>query len=363
MRALFVALVGVGLAVASCSNTDPTRDGGSSGDSSTAGDSHPSGEAGQGGGSMMQTGGAPSVGDAGAPAAGIGGAATSDGGSAAEPVYRPMPNPASAGLPNPAAYDLATPGVVRDELTSLVWQRVMPDELQMLAQIDAACDDLELAGASDWRVPSRLELLSLVDFTALVPPAIDSQAFPGGPHDDAPFWTSSPTADEAASGMSLVQHWVLSFYSGRLFTSGTKVVEGNVRCVRGEPWAPDYVPGQDAAVGTVFDKTTGLTWQQRAPAELASLADALAYCANLQLGEHEDWRAPSIKELQMTFDDSLEEPALNTELFPGGTLTPAPRFFWSSSLDAQGKPWAVSAESGIASAQDATLEQNVRCVR
>jgi hypothetical protein len=51
---------------------------------------------------------------------------------------------------------LATPGVVRDELTSLVWQRVMPDELQMLAHVDAACEGLELAGSSDWCVPSNL---------------------------------------------------------------------------------------------------------------------------------------------------------------------------------------------------------------
>ena len=102
-----------------------------------------------------------------------------------------MPNPASTGLPNPSDYTDQSDGTVRDNVTGLVWQKAVDATTQKLTW-DAAksyCAALPLAGRT-WRLPTRIELLSIVDFTR-VGPAINAQAFPSVPG-GAYHWTSSP---------------------------------------------------------------------------------------------------------------------------------------------------------------------------
>ena len=92
-----------------------------------------------------------------------------------------MPNPVSAALPNPSAYADLGDGTVQDKVTGLLWQKAIDATTQKLVWQDAKsyCAALPLAGHT-WRLPTRIELLSIVDFTR-VGPAIDSKAFPGVP--------------------------------------------------------------------------------------------------------------------------------------------------------------------------------------
>ena len=166
--------------------------------------------------------------------AGEGGAAGEEGGSAgqAEGPARfepwalwPMPNAASAGLPNPASYDTATPDVVLDKVTGLVWQARVPPSTQTWAGAKAYCASLVLAGFRDWRLPSRIELISIVDYTIAAPgPVIDAAAFPDTPN--TLFWTAS---SEALYGTT--RAWYVEFDNGFAFTEATDI-EYNVRCVR-----------------------------------------------------------------------------------------------------------------------------------
>ena len=102
----------------------------------------------------------------------------------------PMPNPASLpGLPHPANYDTSTPGVVTDKVTGLMWQRSVDPGTYTWADAKTYCANLALAGFSDWRLPTRIELVSLLDFTVASGPMIDVSAFPDTPNTN--FWTSS----------------------------------------------------------------------------------------------------------------------------------------------------------------------------
>jgi hypothetical protein len=135
----------------------------------------------------------------------------------------PMPNPASTSLPNPSSYDIhADKGVVTDKVTKLMWQRnAAPGEYTWEAA-KTYCAELEHAGFDDWRLPTRIELVSLVDFTT-TSPAIDTDAFPDTPSDV--FWSSSPWAGSPSYA------WDVHFHNG--YTNGGGVSGTyRVRCVR-----------------------------------------------------------------------------------------------------------------------------------
>ena len=66
---------------------------------------------------------------------------------------------------------------VTDDVTGLQWQRAeAPAPLDWWDARDY-CVGLELAGHDDWRLPSRVELVSLLDYGGL-DPTIDQDAFP-----------------------------------------------------------------------------------------------------------------------------------------------------------------------------------------
>ena len=135
-----------------------------------------------------------------------------------------MPNVRLPGLPNPHSYETQTPGVVVDRVTGLSWQRNLPDKFYTFEAAERQCAGLELAGHRDWRLPSRIELVSLLD-TTRIQPSIDMAAFPGTPIDW--FWTASPAADNPAAA------WYVYFYFGYPKTDD-RTNSFSVRCVRSE---------------------------------------------------------------------------------------------------------------------------------
>lgn len=134
-----------------------------------------------------------------------------------------MPNPASAGLPNPASYDTSAPDVVIDKVTGLMWQSAV-DKRGAITWVDgdAYCAHLTAGGHSDWRLPTEIELLSIVDYTKSEP-AIDTDAF--GLTPSASFWSSSTLVGAPSFARDV------DFEYG--FAGNRKKSEWNmVRCVR-----------------------------------------------------------------------------------------------------------------------------------
>jgi len=135
-----------------------------------------------------------------------------------------MPNPASANLPNPSSYSVdSASDIVTDLVTKLMWQRTLQAPALSFAEASAYCDSLNYGGFSDWRLPSRIELVSLVDFTRSNP-AIDPTAFPDVKM--TIFWTSSPKVSFAMSDA-----WTVDFASGATSAADLGTVL-QVRCVR-----------------------------------------------------------------------------------------------------------------------------------
>ncbi len=72
---------------------------------------------------------------------------------------------------------------------------------------------------------------------------------------------------------------------------------------------------QDKGDDTVSDLVTGLMWQQTPTTESFAWEDALAYCESLSLADHEDWRAPSLKEMFSISDFGTGWPYIDREYF------------------------------------------------
>jgi len=97
----------------------------------------------------------------------------------------PMPNSqadVTAGAPNLESYTDNGDGTVTDNVTGLMWQQVVPSATYTWANAVAYCPTLALAGHSSWRLPSRIELESIVDF-GQSSPSINGTYFPSTPKD------------------------------------------------------------------------------------------------------------------------------------------------------------------------------------
>jgi hypothetical protein len=277
-----------------------------------------------------------------------------------------MPNPASTGLPNPALYDTSGAGIVADTVTGLLWQKVSGTATFTSKEAGPHCATLTLGGFTDWRVPTVVELVSILDFTS--PQGLDPHGFAGETGDL--YWTSStlPPHKEFSVG------WTVAFGSRSESTFVVSPVDiFKVRCVRaGESPAPRCTARSQRYVvradGLVLDAITGLVWQRDVAATGLSWTAAKAFCD----GRAGGFRLPSLDELHTIVDYETVAPAFDPLVFPNvpisseGPIQPnvAKSYFWTSSpVEGQaGTAWIVDFQSGQTFAPMIASPQHVRCV-
>jgi Protein of unknown function (DUF1566) len=268
-----------------------------------------------------------------------------------------MPNPASTHLPNPASYADNGDGTIKDNVTGLTWQKDVAST-QAFAWTDAQtyCAGLTLAGRT-WHLPTRIELLSIVDSTKT--PAIDAP-FPSPPGGKF-HWTSTPWVVSQITTKPQ-DAWMVNFSDGGLDSNAAaQTATEYARCVSSPavtPLAnPHYV---QVAAGEVQDVYTQLVWAQASHTTAVSQADAATFCSGLALNGHA-WRLPSVSELSTLVDDNPNinkvSPAIDQCVFAD---TPANQYYMSSSSLGT-SPWALNYEDGFTNHSQTT--GFVRCVR
>lgn len=143
--------------------------------------------------------------------------------------------------------------------------------------------------------------------------------------------------------------------AGRLHATGqTRCYDSAREIPCPSPGEPFY--GQDANYaagpmsfadngdGTITAETTGLVWQKQDDGITRNWNASAAYCENLSLGGHDDWRLPSKKELINIMDYGRTDPAIDPVYFPHTKQG----WYWTSSLRAIDSyyAWSIFSANG-----------------
>jgi hypothetical protein len=113
-------------------------------------------------------------------------------------------------------------GVVSDSSTSLQWQDNISSVKKDWEDAIGYCSDLTLDGYSDWRLPNKNELLSIVDYSKYNP-SIKEDVFQN--IESSYCWSSTTYATNTSNA------WNVDFDNGYA-RNGTKDNSLCVRCVR-----------------------------------------------------------------------------------------------------------------------------------
>lgn len=245
----------------------------------------------------------------------------------------------------PPSYRNNGDGTISDLVTGLQWQQAYDEIPRAWDVAGAYCQDLGLGGHTDWRLPSRKELLSIVNEGFTYPP-ID----PVFTCTRDAYW--SATARTGYSGLA----WYVEFILGGT-SYGPQTSAEPVRCVRGDP-LPESVY-RDNLDGTVTDQTTGLVWEQAGSPARMNWKQALAWCQEQSTAGKTDWRLPNKRELESLVVDSRTPPVIDPVFTEPGT------WYWAST-SVMGKvsyAWYVHFYYGDTLPDPKDSSSHVRCVR
>ena len=113
----------------------------------------------------------------------------------------------------------------------------------------------------------------------------------------------------------------------------------------------------------VTDSKTGLMWQDNSAAKYTKKdwKGALSFCSALRLAGHDDWRLPTVKELETVVGASPR----NMDMKKGFKNVGGSGYYWSSSADESNEAfaWMMNFKRGYEYINYKTYERHIRCVR
>ena len=258
--------------------------------------------------------------------------------------------------------------IITDRLTGLIWCRnanlaEFPLAWQEAHDYVAQMNCSHVMGYSDWHVPNRRELRSLISHQTKRPALPEDQRFTNIFHG---WYWSSTTASISPS-----HAWYVNMGGGRMFYGGKDQsfmvwpvrgqgngilpVTGQRRCYtetgdvisctgtgqdgefsHGCSWLS---PRFQASRAEVIDRLTRLCWWRSADLDgPVTWVQALAAVARLneQSGDSPGWRLPNINELESLVDCGMHSPALAI----GHPFLAVQDVYWSSTTSLYEPDWA-----------------------
>jgi hypothetical protein len=255
---------------------------------------------------------------------------------------------------NRSAYKDNGNETITDLITGLMWQKTPDFVTRSWEDVQKYAESIKLADYDDWRLPTIKELFSIADFRGNMKtrtPYLDTTYFDfqypdtstGARIMDAQYWSSNRyvgitmRGDQSAFGFNFadgrIKSYPIKFGGGQSRQADIRRLRKYVRCVRGPAYGKnDFV---DNGNGTIMDRATGMMWMKADSGKTMNWEKALEYAENLESAGYDDWRLPTVKELQSIVDysrapDARLDSARGAAIDPIFDLTDSESWFWTS---------------------------------
>ncbi|WP_341939657.1 Lcl domain-containing protein [Marinimicrobium sp. C2-29] len=237
-------------------------------------------------------------------------------------------------------YTITSDNILQDRVTGLQWQNVRrPHRTTRKLEAGQYCDDLDLAGQIDWRLPTPKEIGYSID---------------------------------KSSGDALRRIHSLS-RARELWTRSTLNVDERelaAVCVRGVELDLQNIDAleRNETDQVAVDQDNGLMWQDgpdNASLEL-DWFDSIDYCETSQHAGYDNWRLPNINELLYVLPNSVFQ---HQTSFPDDTpwspTAPERNPYWSSTTNIadEDQAWAIESLGFNSERFEKDDTYHVRCVR
>lgn len=267
---------------------------------------------------------------------------------------------------------------VTDNLTGLMWIRSFDSTQRTWQDALDYSNTLTFCGHSDWRLPNKNELRSLIDYSQ------NNPALPAGhPFTNVQsgyYWssTTNPANTNAASFVNMSDGGLGDYpkeaynftWSVRAGDSGAQAVQlpqtGQVSCYdtlgnsiicggtrqdgdlkKGVAWPdPRFTVGAGAENACVTDNMTGLMWVYAPDGATLTWPQAMDIVNGMTLCGHSDWRLPNLNELNSLIN--AKEPNTALWLNLQGFTNVQSYSYWSSTTigNDTSYAWIVGMTSG-----------------
>ena len=222
-------------------------------------------------------------------------------------------------------------GTITDKVTGLMWQKspdtdgdgdIDANDKLTYDEAVAGASVFNLAGYSDWRLPTIKELYSLIEFSGIDPsgyegtdtsaliPFIDTAFF------DFSYGDTSAGERIIDSQYASITKYVSTTMNGNKTMFGVNFADGRIKGypTENKTFFVTYVRGNtgyaqndftDNGDGTISDSATGLMWSQDGSGMGLNWEEALAWVETQNAANYlgySDWRLPNTKELQSIVD-------------------------------------------------------------
>jgi hypothetical protein len=205
--------------------------------------------------------------------------------------------------------------IVLDKTTNLLWVNTKEKPVfEDFAEAQEYCRTLEIDGIDGWEVPAYSQLLSLVNYQSFEPaiyPIFDTRQSSKEKISEYIYWTKDAFPDNR---YVVDRNYAVSFYYGR----GEETLANHaIRCVKpakgGEK--PFFHFTRDDSKRVVIDGMNEVMWLDDVKVYSNKYSDfntTQQFCQNIVAVSFDDWRLPTINELNMLLDVSQQKIRVNS---------------------------------------------------